>query len=193
MIIWLWFSQSYRNGWDFPGDTVVKSPPANAGGKRHSGSIPALARSHGGGNGNPLQYSCLENSMGSGAWQATFHKVAKVRHNWALMHHRNSQDYESLHSDMTHFSPGLVHLSLGNRVILLSLEVTILMPNIVQILDWCHRALQPRTPGLQILLHHPDPTNSWDYLGVTTHSLRSPFCIDDFLHNIPIPVQRDST
>ena len=41
------------------------------------GSIPGLGRSPGGGNGNPLQYSCLEKSMGRGAWQASVHRVAK--------------------------------------------------------------------------------------------------------------------
>ena len=45
---------------DFPGSSVVKSPPANGGG---TGSIPGSGRSPGEGNGNPLQYSCLENSM----------------------------------------------------------------------------------------------------------------------------------
>ena len=42
---------------------VVKNPPANTGDIRHMGSIPGSGRSPGGGNGNPLQYSCLENSM----------------------------------------------------------------------------------------------------------------------------------
>ena len=42
-------------------------------------SIPGLGRSPGGGHGNPLQYSCLENSMDRGAWQATVHGVAKSR------------------------------------------------------------------------------------------------------------------
>ena len=41
------------------------------------GSMPGLGRSPGGGNGNPLQYSCLENAMNRGAWQATVHAVAK--------------------------------------------------------------------------------------------------------------------
>ena len=45
---------------------VVKNPPANAGDIREAGSIPGLA-SHGGGHGNPLQYSCLENPMDRGA------------------------------------------------------------------------------------------------------------------------------
>ena len=50
---------------------VVKNPPANAGDLRDVGSIPGLGRSLGEGNGNPLQYSCLANSMDRGVWQAT--------------------------------------------------------------------------------------------------------------------------
>ena len=55
---------------------MVKNPPANAG---DTGSIPGLRRSPGGGNGNPLQYSCLENPMDRGTWRATVHGVAKSR------------------------------------------------------------------------------------------------------------------
>ena len=58
---------------------VVKNPPANAGDIRHVGMIPGLGRSPGGGHGNPLQYSSLENAMDRGAWQATVHGVAKSR------------------------------------------------------------------------------------------------------------------
>ena len=58
---------------------VVKNLPANAGDTRDSGLIPGLERSPGGGNGNPLQYSCLENPMDRGAWQATVYRVAKSR------------------------------------------------------------------------------------------------------------------
>ena len=47
---------------------MVKNPPANAGDAGDVGSIPGLGRSSGEGNGNPLQYSCLENSMDRGAW-----------------------------------------------------------------------------------------------------------------------------
>ena len=63
----------------FPAATVVKNPPANAGGKRDPGSIPGGggARSPVVGNGNTLQYSCLENSMERGAWRATVHGVTK--------------------------------------------------------------------------------------------------------------------
>ena len=56
---------------------VVKNLPASAGDIRDSGSIPGLGRSPGEGNGNPLQYSCLENPMDREAWQAIVHRVAK--------------------------------------------------------------------------------------------------------------------
>ena len=56
---------------------VVKNLPANAGDLRDAGSIPGSGRSPGEGNGNPFQYSCLENSTDRGAWRATVHGVAK--------------------------------------------------------------------------------------------------------------------
>ena len=49
---------------------VVNNPPANTGDIRDTGLIPGLGRSSGEGNGNPLQYSCLENPMDKGAWQS---------------------------------------------------------------------------------------------------------------------------
>ena len=58
---------------------VVKYPHANAGDVRDTGSILGLGRLSGVGNGNPLQYSRLENSMDGGAWWATVHGVAKSR------------------------------------------------------------------------------------------------------------------
>ena len=79
-----------RDNKDFPGGPVVNSPPCNAGGFPGSldskesacgegdpGSVPELGRSPGEGHGNPLQYSCLKNSMDRGACQATVHKVAE--------------------------------------------------------------------------------------------------------------------
>ena len=59
---------------------VVKKAPANAGDVRDTGSIPGLGRSPGGGDGNPLQYSLLENPMDRGAWHAVVHGVAKSQH-----------------------------------------------------------------------------------------------------------------
>ena len=64
----------------FPGGSMVKNPPAIAG---DTDSIPNLGLSPGEGNGNPLQYSCLENPMHRGAWQATVHGFARVRHDLA--------------------------------------------------------------------------------------------------------------
>ena len=61
----------------FPGDTVIKNPLANAGDTKDEGSIPGLGRSPGAGNGNPLQYFCLENFSGQRSWQATVQGVAK--------------------------------------------------------------------------------------------------------------------
>ena len=58
---------------------VVKNLPVNAGDILYESSIPGLGRSHGGGHGNLLQYSCLENPMDRGAWQATVHRIAKSR------------------------------------------------------------------------------------------------------------------
>ena len=58
-----------------------KNLPAIAGDTRDSVSVLGLGRSPGEGNGNPLQYSCLENPMERGPWQATVHGVARVGHN----------------------------------------------------------------------------------------------------------------
>ena len=61
----------------FPGSSVVNSLPAVQEPQKDAGSISGLGRSPGGRHGNPLQYSCLENPMDRGAWQATVHRVAK--------------------------------------------------------------------------------------------------------------------
>ena len=61
----------------FPGGASGKKPPAKAGHIKDSGLIPVSGRSLGEGNGNPLQYSCLENPMDRGGCQAIVHEVAK--------------------------------------------------------------------------------------------------------------------
>ena len=70
------------NKWDlsklnegFPGGTVVKNLPANAGDAKDVGSMPESGRFPGKGNGNPLQYSCLGKPMDRGAWLTTVHGV----------------------------------------------------------------------------------------------------------------------
>ena len=77
----------------FPGASqvalVVKNTPANAGEVRDASLIPGLGKSLGGGHGNHLQYSCLENSRDRGAWRATVHGVTKsqARLKWLNTHH----------------------------------------------------------------------------------------------------------
>ena len=61
---------------------VVKNPPANAGDLRDLGFIPGLGQYHGGGHGKSLQYSCLENLMDKGVWQAV---VRRVTRSWTLL------------------------------------------------------------------------------------------------------------
>ena len=61
---------------------MVKNPPANAGDVRDSGLISGARKIPGGGYGNPLHSSCLENPVDRGAWQAMFHRVTK---NWTQL------------------------------------------------------------------------------------------------------------
>ena len=68
---------------------MVKNPPANAGDIRDAGAIPGLGKSPEGGDGNPLQSSCLENSMDRGAWRATVHRVSK---SWTRLKRPNTHN-----------------------------------------------------------------------------------------------------
>ena len=91
----------------FPCGTVVKNPPANAGDTGDVGSVPGSGRSPGEGNGNPLQYSCLENSMDREAWWATVHGVAK---NWTRL-----STHVHLKSQLCHSTPqSLPRILAGN-------------------------------------------------------------------------------
>ena len=76
--------QEYGSGSPVP--LVVKNPTANAGDTRDLGLIPGWRRSPGGGHGNPLQDSCLENPMDRGAWWATVHRVAKSQTQLKRLH-----------------------------------------------------------------------------------------------------------
>ena len=62
---------------------MAKNPPSNAEIAGHTGSVPGLGRSPGVGNGNPLQYACLEYPIDRGAWWATVHGVAKNQTQWS--------------------------------------------------------------------------------------------------------------
>ena len=75
--IWLtdaWQNTSTRG---FPGGSLVKNLPADAGDAGNEGLIPGSGRSPGGGHGNPLQYPCLENPTDRGDWRATVRGVAE--------------------------------------------------------------------------------------------------------------------
>ena len=74
-----YLGSKYSLGWGFPGGTVIKNLPANAGEAGNTGLIPRLGRSSGVRHGNLLRYSCLENSMDRGASWATVHGVANSR------------------------------------------------------------------------------------------------------------------
>ena len=80
----MWATDSLKA---FPGGSVIRTPPGNAGDK---GSIPGSGRAPGKGNGNPLQYSFLENPMDRGIWQATVHGVARVGHDLATQPQRDN-------------------------------------------------------------------------------------------------------
>ena len=64
-------------GTGFPGDTVVKNPPANAGDSRDARSISKARKFPGGGSGNSFQYSCLGNPIDRATWWAAVHRVTK--------------------------------------------------------------------------------------------------------------------
>ena len=70
----------------FPGGSMVKNLPTNAGNAGDTSLIPGSRRSPGEGNGNPLQYSCLGNPMDRGAWRAIVHGVPKSQNDWVTEH-----------------------------------------------------------------------------------------------------------
>ena len=72
------------NWWFSQVALVVKNLPTKAGDVRDVGSVPGWGRPPGGGHGNPVQYSCLENPMDGGAWRATVTGSQRVRCNWSM-------------------------------------------------------------------------------------------------------------
>ena len=91
----------------FPGGSDDKESTCNAG---YLSLIPGLGRSPGGGHGNPLQYSCLENSIDRGAWQATVHDSAKSQIQLSAHAHTHTDTH-------THTQ---IHTQLINNVLLVS-------------------------------------------------------------------------
>ena len=80
------FSKSESVSWGFPGGTSGKESTCNT---RDTGSIPGLGRSPGGGHGSLLHYSCLQNPMDRGAWQAIVHRVANSQ-TWKVSEHTHT-------------------------------------------------------------------------------------------------------
>ena len=78
---------------NFPGALVVKNPPAKAGDTRDLNWIPASGRSPGGGHGNPLKYSPLENPMDRGAWWAMVHSVTESDTTGETVQHSTSNNW----------------------------------------------------------------------------------------------------
>ena len=89
------FSQYYLF-WGFSGGTAVKNQPINSGDTGDEGSIPVSGRSSGVGNGNPFQYSCLENFTGRRARWATVHGVAKSRVQLSACTHTHTHTHTHL-------------------------------------------------------------------------------------------------
>ena len=89
----------------FPGGSLVKNLPANAGDVGDVGLIPGLGKSPGGGNGDPLQYSHLENSMDRGARQITVHAATKsqTERRSTRLHTKSKEAYSLFHSYIFHF------------------------------------------------------------------------------------------
>ena len=86
---------------------MVKNPPANARDVIDPGSIAVSGRSPGGGHGNPLQYSCMDNPMDRGAWQAVVHSVGKSQTGLTRL---------SMHIRTIHWGPGVCYSELILRL-----------------------------------------------------------------------------
>ena len=109
-----WESNRIRGELSSSGGSVVKKPPARAEDAGDTGSIPWSGRSPGGGNGNPLQHSCLDNPMDRGAWRATVCGVIKSwtwLSDWTLeiatvFYYILIQKYEVLREECWNFTAG---------------------------------------------------------------------------------------
>ena len=109
------FGKLWAEPWASQVVLLVKNPPANAGNIRDAGLIPGLGRSLGGGHGNPLQYSCLENCMDRGASWAIVHRVSKSQTRWRWLsreQHRAAFSRPQCHSSLS-WCQSKIHLTLS--------------------------------------------------------------------------------
>ena len=97
-----WTELNWTEYLGFPGGSTLKNPSVNA---RDAGSVPESGRPSGGGNGKPLQYSCLESPLGRGDWQAVVHGVTMSwtqLSNWARMHWMSTECWTPLSKAYTY-------------------------------------------------------------------------------------------
>ena len=92
---------------------MVKNQPANSGGARDEGSVPGLGRSPGEGNGNPLQYSCLENSIESRVWQTAALGVTKRQ--TRLSRHVHTLTHTHIHILYYHLTKKVLAHGIGKQ------------------------------------------------------------------------------
>ena len=130
----------------FPGSASGKELPANEGDIRNLGSIPGSEICPGGGHGNPLQYSCLDNHIDRGAWEATVHRVTKSQTQLKqLSTHTNAYRYIHLKSDLSSLLPQALRskppcfLTCSSDIISVSLFPPFLPPSSLRFTE---RALQ---------------------------------------------------
>ena len=88
---------------------MVKNPPTSPGDARDAGLIPGLGRSAGVGNGDPLQYSCLENYMHKGAWKTTVHEVKKSQLQLSMHRHTLTHTHTHTHISIPPYTPEHTH------------------------------------------------------------------------------------
>ena len=106
----------YKLGKGFPGDSVVKNPPANAGAEGDTGLIPRSRRSLREGNGNPLQYPCLGKPMDRGAWQGSIHGGhQRIRHNLATEHAKSEDLIKEITKHIDHENEGHIFKASGMK------------------------------------------------------------------------------
>ena len=132
---------------DFTAGSAVKNLPANAGDARDPGSIPGSGRSPGGGNGNPLQYPCLENPMDGGAWWATIYWVTES--NTTEANEQTSTRLSIIYLSIIHLL--VYRLSLSMSICVSHLSVSAIYPSSAY--------LHPRPKSLQSCLTLCDPTD----------------------------------